>query len=85
MLAPRVSDAAPLASICAGTLPDFLDRLGVRTRLKGVAGRPLRLPFSDSARPRSAMVGGLSRGGADKVLTYVFSRAILHVGKIIER
>ncbi len=75
----------PLRRFAQVRCPISLIAWGVRTRLKGVAGRPLRLPFSDSARPRSAMVGGLSRGGADKVLTYVFSRAILHVGKIIER
>ena len=75
----------PLRRFAQVRCPISLIAWGVRTRLKRVAGRLLRLPLSDSARPRSAMVGGLSRGGADKVLTYVFSRAIFHLGKIIER
>ena len=85
MLAPQVSDAAPPCVDLRRYAARFPSSLGVRTRLKGVAGRPFRLLFSDSERPRSAMVGGLSRGGVDKVLTYVFSRAIFHLGKIIER
>ena len=75
----------PLRRFAQVRCPISLIAWGARTRLKRVAGRLLRLPFSDSARLRSAMVGGLSRGGADKVLTYVFSRDIFHVGKIIER
>ena len=77
--------SAPCVDLRRYAAPFSLIAWGVRTRLKRVAGRLLRLPLSDSARPRSAMVGGLSRGGADKVLTYVFSRAIFHLGKIIER
>ena len=75
----------PLRRFAQVGCPISLIAWGVRTWLNRVAGRPLRLPFSDSARLRSAMVGGLLRGGADKVLTYVFSRAIFHLGKIIER
>lgn len=50
----------------------FSPSLWVRTRLKRIAGRILRLPFFDSARPQSAVVGGLPWGGADTPWHTVF-------------